>query len=148
MTFTYDPTLATSTDKVRFRIGDTDATVTPQLSDEEINATVAAQASFSEAMARCAEALAAKYFRHATSKQAASLKVTYEDRVKNLLDLASRIRSGAEAIAATDLVITGTTKTELMVDASDSDVVQPAFRRGQFDNPGAEMSSLEQEEVA
>lgn len=136
MTFTYDPELATSKDRVRFRIGDTDTSVVAQqrLEDEEIEATVA-DASFPEAMARCAEALAAKFMRSATSKQAASLKVDYSKRVDHLLDLAKRIRSGAESIGLAEIVLTGTTKTEIETSAADTDLIQPAFTRGHFDNP-------------
>lgn len=136
MTFTYDPELTTSKDKVRFRVGDTDSAVLEgqRLEDEEIVATLA-DTSFPEAMARCAEALAAKFFRFATSKQVASLKVSYESRVKNLLDFAERIRSGAESVGLAEIILTGTTKTELAESAADTDLIQPAFVRGQFDNP-------------
>lgn len=139
MTFTYSPDLTSSKDKVRFRIGDTDSSVAEQqrLEDEEIEATVAAESSFAEAMAKCAEALAAKFFRSATTKAAASLKVTYEKRVDYLLDLAERLRNGTESAAAVELIITGTTKTELEESAADTDLVQAAFRKGQFDNPDA-----------
>lgn len=139
MTFSYDPSLITSKDKVRFRIGDTDSSVAAQsrLEDEEIQATVAAQSSFPEAVALCCEALAAKYMRQADSKQAASLKVSYASRVTNLLDLAKRIRRSADSIGLTDLVITGTTETELAESAADTDLLQAAFVRGQFDNPMA-----------
>lgn len=145
MTFSYNPELTTSKDRVRFRLGDTDSSVAAQqrLEDEEIVATVAAE-SFPEAMARCAEALAAKFFRFATSKQAASLKVTYESRVKNLLDLADRIRRGSEATALAEIVLTGTTQTELDESAADTDLLQAAFSRGQFDNPVA----VESEDIA
>lgn len=132
-------------DYVRFRIGDVDPNVTPNLEDEEIEAIVALESSFSEAVAKCAEALAARLFSAATTKQLASVKVVYESRCERLLDLAAGIRNGSESIAATDIVITGTTKTELLVDATDTDVVQPAFRRGQFENPA---SYEEAEEVA
>jgi hypothetical protein len=147
MTFTYDPEQAGAQgkDRVRFRIGDTDpeAARGKRLEDEEIEATVAAQSSFSEAMAQCAVALAAKLKLSPTSKQAASVKITYTDRVKFLLDLAKEIRSSADSIAATDIVITGTTKSELAASAADTDLVQDAFRRGQFDNPDACAGSLE-----
>lgn len=135
--FSYDPDRIgdEGKDYVRLRIGDVDKDVTPQLEDEEINGFIAASPSFSEAIAKCAEALAARLFSAATTKQLASVKVSYESRCSRLLDLASRIRSGSESVVATDLVITGTTKTELLVDATDTDVVQPAFRRGQFENP-------------
>lgn len=137
MTFSYDSSLFTSKDRVRFRTGDTDSTVTPQLADEEIEATLASQPDFSEAMAICAESLAAKYMRMATSKQAASLKVDYSKRVDYLLGLAKRLRTGIEAIENTDLIITGTTKTELSESAVDTDLVQNRFHAGQFDNPSA-----------
>lgn len=148
MTFTYDPELATSKDKVRFRIGDTDSSFAAQqrLEDEEIEATVA-DTTFPEAMARCAEALAAKFMRMADSKQAASLKVSYASRVQNLIDLAARIRSGAESTALAEIILTGTTKTELDESAADTDLIQPGFRLGQFDNPEAISSPLVLEEA-
>lgn len=138
MTFSYDPALSSTKDTFRFRLGDTNpaALENERLEDEEIEATIAAQ-SVAEALAQCAEALAAKFFRHATTKQLASAKVSYEKRVDNLLAFADRLRSGIESIAATDIVITGTTKTELDDSAGDSDLVQPAFFRGQFANPDA-----------
>lgn len=144
MTFVYDPELTTDKDKVRFRIGDTDSSVAQQqrLEDEEIEATVT-DAGLPEGMARCAEALAAKFMRAADSKQVASLKVSYASRVANLLDLAKRIRSGAESIAATDIVMTGTSKAEAAESAADTDLIQPAFTRAQFDNPDASVSSVE-----
>lgn len=137
MTFTYSLDLTTSKDKVRFRIGDTDSAAADNtfLSDEEIEATVTAQPNFSEAMAICAEALAAKFMRAATSKQVASVKVNYSDRVKNLLDLAERLRNGVEAMGLAEIVLTGTTETELQESFADTDLIQPAFTRGQFDNP-------------
>ena len=138
MTFTYDPALSSDKDTFRFRLGDTNSAAleNERLEDEEIEATIAAQ-NTSEALAQCAEALAAKFFRHATTKQLASAKVSYEKRVDNLLALADRLRSGIESIAATDIVITGTTKTELDESAADTDLVQSAFSRGQFNNPDA-----------
>ena len=149
MTFSYDNTLDTERDQVRFRIGDTNSAASAQerIEDEEIDATIAAQSNLSEAMAQCAEALAAKFFRHATTKQLASARVSYEKRVDYLLSLAERLRSGIEAVAATDIVITGTTNTELLVDSTNTDVVQSAFRRGQFENPDADVSA-DEEEVA
>jgi hypothetical protein len=137
MTFSYSNTLLTSRDKVRFRIGDTVSTFTPQLADEEIDAIVTANPSFPEAMAICAESLAAQFMRQATSKQAATMKVDYSGRIDNLLKLAELLRSGAEAIGLAEIILTGTTVTELAETAADTTLLQPAFVRGQFDNLGA-----------
>lgn len=147
MTFSYSPELTEAKDRVRFRIGDTDSSAASgeRLENEEIEATLNAQPSLSEAMAQCAEALAAKYFRHATQKQVASLKVVYEKRVEHLLDLAKRLRSGVEAIGAVEAVITGTTKTEIEESRTDTSLIQPAFRAGQFDHPEAISTDTEED---
>lgn len=150
MTFTYTAGTANDLTRIRLRIGDTDSSVAAQLrlEDEEIADLLITEGSFRRSAAAAAEALAAKYARKATEKSVGSASVSYSERFKQLMDLAKALRSGA-ALAGTSSVYTGgVLRSELDESRADTTLVQPAFRRDQFDNPealtGAAVSSDEE----
>jgi hypothetical protein len=77
MTVSFDPTLATDRDWVRFKIGD--ATVaTATLQDETIDAILAQEANKWFAAACCAQAIVGRA-RGLASKKVDDLHLTYED---------------------------------------------------------------------
>jgi hypothetical protein len=55
---------------IRLRIGDTDVTNDPQLTDEEIAGVLAREPRREQAAALCAELVAAKYARYGAAKEA------------------------------------------------------------------------------
>ena len=77
MPATYDPTLPTDMDWVRFLIGDRNTT-TPKLQDEEINAVLAEEANKYLAAARCGEQIIAQG-QGAVSKSVDDLSITFGD---------------------------------------------------------------------
>lgn len=99
MTWSYDTSLATAKDQVRFQIGDTD-TNSQLVSDEEIDATLTAQGdSVVRSSIAIAEALAAKFARLA-STSIEGLSVDFRSVAENYRMLASRLRADASASAA------------------------------------------------
>lgn len=105
MAWSYDESLATDTDWVRMRIGDTDATG-PLLSDEAIASFLAEQATRTLAAASACDAIAAIFTRKANSFSAGGTSVNWGDRAKAFRDLATQLRTddaAAEAAAMFDV---------------------------------------------
>ena len=136
MTWSYTSPDNSDSDMVRFRIGDTDTT-DQLLSNEEIAAILAVQSDTTLAAAQCAEALAAKYARKASFGNM-SLRVGAE-RFKQFKGLAATLRSqsSADALAkGAAITVGGRLISEREALASDTSVVQPAFRVNDNDHPG------------
>ena len=137
MSFTYsgDPD-ASPKDAVRWEIQDTEERG-HLLEDEEIMSAIAREAGSEvteqgllSAAARCAEVLARKFLRQIDIVEG-SLQQTYSKQAKTYTEMAKELRiraQGAQAPFAGGQTISG--KQSLR---SDTDRVQPRFRRGQND---------------
>lgn len=132
----YDNTLATDRDKVRFYIGDTsnDAS-TEKLSDNEIDAMLTDYGDPLVCALKCAEALLAKYAGSVTqtvgsvSVQYSNLVGQYEKLIANLKRKIANQSSGAVWVG-------GLSEAEKSSNETDTDRVKPAFERGFQDNEG------------
>jgi hypothetical protein len=130
MSWSYDPTLQTDRDLVRFWVGDTNAD-DPQIWNEEIDALLAATTSVEAAAVDAARAILARYAR-AVDKSVGDLKISYgqrRDAYRALLaELERRLALKAALPAAG-----GISKARKAAVEADGDRVAPAFKRNQFD---------------
>lgn len=138
MTATFDPTLPTPMDTTRLLIGDTGETSAFLLTNEGINAVLTLNAgSLYSAAATLADGLAAR-FAARVNISVDGLAVSYSDIAKAYRNLASRLRSQAVTDASGGLgapYVGGVSVSDMQTNAENEDRVEPAFRRGQFDNP-------------
>ena len=127
MSWTYDPTLATDLDKVRFNVGDTDTNV-QQISDEEITALLASEGSVINASIRILGNFISKYSLRA-NETVGRISVQYSGIVDNL-------RKSLDNLSAQNASIYcgGLTKSGKAVYQDNTDLVQPVFKRGTGDD--------------
>lgn len=97
MAATYDPTLPTAKDRVRYALGDTN--VAAALEQDETYVANLTLYSESLAIAVMAEALAARFAQKPDSFGTDGLNVTWRERVKTWLALATTMRANATAAA-------------------------------------------------
>jgi len=138
VTWSYDTTLDTDLDRVRFYIADTDTT-DQQFSNEEITAMLAIETNVLRCAARFARALATKYARD-VSRAIGSLAITAaSERAKTMAQMADSLEAKAASSAAVNAVPFVGGRTTAQRDRLDADTgtVKPRFSRGQFDDPGA-----------
>lgn len=134
MAFTYIAGSTQNRDRIRARIGDTDssAAITQRLEDEEIADFLTTEGGFRSAASACARALAAKFLRVATDKSMGNLRLVWQARHEALIALAKELQAGG---ALTVLPLAGgMSLDEKQSAAEDEDLVQPLFRREQFDH--------------
>jgi hypothetical protein len=142
MAWSYDPTLATDKDRVRFMIGDTD-TDDQQLQDEEILFLIEQYDTLYGAAAAAANALAAKNARYA-DKWVGDLKILASQMSRAYRELADRFsRQGVDAamLAATQWGVPtagGVYAEDKAQYEADPSLAQPFFKRGIHDNREAE----------
>jgi hypothetical protein len=132
MAATYDSTLSTDKDKVRFYIQDTD-TANAQMQDEEITAMISLHGSYKEAAIVCCETLAMGYAGQDDSRKIGNMTLSnFFAKSKRYLELAKILK------ARFSNVITpyagGISVSGKETYAEDSDIVQPAFKRNMMDN--------------
>lgn len=107
MSATFDPALTSGRDHIRRRVFDCEladpgvagAVVDPILQDETIDALISS-VGFNEALAQCAESCAAYFSREPdrfVQRGSGGAQVTWEDRVKTLLEIARRARAEAKS---------------------------------------------------
>jgi hypothetical protein len=100
MAWSYDTSLATDRDQVRFSIGDTDSAAEITLSDEEIYAVLAIEESVDAAAAQAADTLALLFGRKAEElTDDLGQRIKYGDRAGMFRTLASRLRGRAAVTA-------------------------------------------------
>ena len=124
MAFTYDATLDTNLDRVRFLLQDTvNTTARPALLDDgEITWILTVEANIYMAAAMCADALATRY-RGTTSKTVGSLSLSYSP--KTWEDIAKRLRlRGASHMLPT---AGGILRDDRDAIWSDTDLLRPSF---------------------
>jgi hypothetical protein len=126
-TFSYDPSLDTDRDWIRWRTGDTDCD-DPLQWDEEIDAAVAQAGNRSEALLEVVDAILAKVARKVDSKMGKlelSLSQLY-DRLRNLRDeVDAEVRRTIFASPRMVAHKRSLKETQIL----DDDRVRPAFRR-------------------
>lgn len=151
--WTLSATLSAVGNKVRFLIGDTD-TNDQLISDEEIEAVIAAYTAGTAVnylAASCADFLAAKFARKADVSNLET-SVSASQRHSQFMALAKRLREmppgsvlggDGSSVVLASLSIGGRLKDDLRAREEDTGLVQPAFRRGMFGNPGIDRDADE-----
>ena len=129
----------TNKDIVRLIVGDTDSG-DQLISDEEISYALFSEGSAHSAAAFIAEALAAQYSR-AVSKAVGQLRISAEQKYEHYMILADRLRR-RDAVFALPYA-GGISETNKDTREDDTDLVEPAFKRGMLDNP----STLDAQEL-
>ena len=142
MAWTYDATdLNTTTSSgrlnvVRLLVGDTD-TNDQQVQDEEITFALTQTNNNSYyAAGWIARAISGKYSRQVTVELDNQLMAQYSDLATQYSLLADRLEyQGKRTAGALGMIGGGISKTDVEAVRSNTDRVEPAFRRDQFDNP-------------
>ena len=129
MSFTYDPS-SSGLSYVRLRVGDT-SSGSARLSDEEITTLLSVAGNRTIAAALAAESIAGKFSR-SVDKTVGRLSLSLGKASQSYFDLARRLRLEANLQAAP--YAGGLSESEKDSDIADSDLVRPAFRRGEFDD--------------
>lgn len=146
MSWTYggDPS-ANDRDAVRYLIGDTDKNHR-QLTDNDIAFHLAEEGGKYRAAAAACRAIAAKYGRM-VDKAVGDLKISYSQMQKQYLDLADKLDTRSSSGSAIPYQ-GGQTLSDKAVDDADTDRVQPAFKRDQFDFPdqGSQAATTDDDE--
>ncbi|MBW2084440.1 MAG: hypothetical protein JRI54_00190 [Deltaproteobacteria bacterium] len=93
MTWSYDSSLSTDKDKVRFHIGDTDET-DQLLQDEEITYLLTETTNVLLAASRAAKAITAKFSRQA-DKAVGDLRISLSQKAKTYMALATDLEKRA-----------------------------------------------------
>jgi len=136
MTWTYDPSLSTDKDLVRFYVGDTDTT-DQLVVDEEILAILTDYSDPKLAAAVVCRSLAAKFARSTTYK-VGDVSENCSDIAKFYNDLAAKL--DPHGITEGTLLVLpsfgGLSLSEKDTLDADTDAVQPAFSKGMNDIPG------------
>lgn len=135
MAFTYDGDPAGSDlAALRFSIGDTDSN-DQQFQDAELTYLLTTYGSVEKASVEAVTRLIAKYAR-LVDKAVGDLKMSYSQRVKQYKTLLAERRRELLLAKGGGVVAGGLSKTRKRSVAQDTDRVEPAFERGQFDHPG------------
>lgn len=142
MTWSYSGNpMATVGDAVRFEIQDVFSTA-PLVQDEEITWVLSQETDGTpysmndiwRAAAHVCETLVRRFSMQADS-ELGSLKLTYSKQALGFDARAKDLRLRAQGTAAP--FVGGQSISDKRARASDQDAVEPAFHRGQFDNPWA-----------
>lgn len=148
MTFSYNPALPTSKDRVRFHVGDR-STPGHLLEDEEILAMLVTQPSPALAAAQLCETLAATYARK-VDKAIGQTRISHGQAFAHFKEMARNLREGGGAADGTGVMTAAPMSVGgISVDkrddlrGGDSDRIQPSFRLGQDDNPDTDDDEVE-----
>jgi len=129
MAATYDPTMTTDKDKVRFLIQDT-VVASAMLQDEEIAFMLTLYPSFRLAAANCADICSSKFASMAESKTIGNLSLSYGDKSKKYAQLANSLRMQASKVIMP--YAGGISQSDKQTIEEDQDRVDPSFRRNQM----------------
>jgi uncharacterized protein YegL len=133
MSFTYSGDPNTSDlDAVRFLIGDTDPT-NVEFQDAEINWEIQNEVNIYRAGSVLASDAAAKYSKIA-SKSVGDLHVQYGELAKNFEALSTTLNARSARRTAMPYA-GGLEKADKRMNRLDTGIVQPTFRRNQFNQP-------------
>lgn len=129
MSWTYDPSMATEVDKVRFLIQDTVIT-RPLLQNEEIQFMLTQYPDYRMAAANCADVISAQYATKADGKTIGNLELSYRNIFLKYADLAKRLRMQASKFVLP--YAGGISTADKQTQEQDPDRVKPSFKRGQM----------------
>jgi hypothetical protein len=141
MSWSYNPALPTTRDRVRFYIDDREPTA-PLFSNEEIDAMLTIGIRPLAAAASLADALAVRYGR-LVSQSIDGASFSYGERAKFYLELANRLRAqdmlgivdGAAALGT--VFISGVSRGDMASVDADTDRTPSSFTIGQHDDLGS-----------
>ena len=142
MSWSYDPTdLNTTTasgrlNTVRFLVGDTDSN-DQKVQNEEIEFSLAqTKDDVNAAASYVARSVASKYASKVTLELDGQLMAHYSDLYDHYLSLADKLDYQAKKLGAQiGILAGGISKTRVGAVRSNTDRVEPAFRRDRFVNP-------------
>lgn len=129
MSWSYDSTLATDRDRVRFNCGLTD-TNDQIVQDEEIDGILADHGVLSASIRICRR-VATKFARRADIS-VGDYSERFNQRAREYRQLAKDLEAEKKMAGAT-AIVGGTSKADKDEQKDDSDRVKPRFHRGQFD---------------
>lgn len=130
ITWTYNPSISTDTDRVRLLVGDTNADA-PLLDDGAIAFFLTQGGGVFAAAALAAESLAGRYAGDVTRKVGGTgASISASDRFAHFTALAAQLRaSAATAASSTPMPYAGGLSiAEKAAACEDTDLVPPAFR--------------------
>jgi len=131
MTFTWDPTdLSSDLAKIRAAIGDVDD-ADPILTDEIIQSLLTEYSDWHVAALHAVDRMMAVLMRNPTSRSALGLSSSHSV-VQYCRELKEELSKSAYASLTPTL--TGMSQSDKEVRTSDTDLLQPVFTRGGFDN--------------
>lgn len=143
MTWSYLSSEPGSSDRswVRLKVGD-NASDTPELQDEEIDLLLADEGSKERAAVAAARALGARFARRA-DKKVGRLSINASQIAKQFFTLADELEKGQsrKAGGSDGIYAGGISISDKKSEESDTDRVDPAFARNQFDNPASSPNS-------
>jgi len=131
MVWTYSADFTLARDKIRFLSGDTD-TNDQLLQDGELTYLQTIEAGIISAAAAACEAIAAKLARR-VDKSIDGLSVSFSQQAENYRKRAIALR--AQASAAVAPWAAGLSEAEWETYEEDTDLIQPSFKKGMYDNP-------------
>lgn len=136
----YDDTLPTDLDKARALLGDT--ATTELLTDDHIEAVLALY-SFNSSVAFLATELATRYAQKPGSVSANGKSVSWADRVRTWLALATQMRAGGvTGPPSVAPYAGGLSKTDKRTVEGDTDRVQPVFTKNLQGDPPSEVCAV------
>lgn len=141
MSWSYDPTMPTNMDKVRFLIQDTN-TLDQLLEDEEINFMLSDYPNYKMAAANCADVLSSKFAGIADSKTIDNLSLSFQNKSQKYAALANRLRMQASKFLLP--YAGGISKNDKQRNEDDPDRVKPFAKRDQMDKklPAMDVNDL------
>jgi hypothetical protein len=132
-TFTNNPA-SSNRDAVRIMLHDT-SSGSAKLSDETIDWLLSAEPNLYLAAAAGAETIASEAAREPSSKSVGDLSISYAETAVRYSTLAKSLRM--RGIRRVSPVAGGISQSAKDTQYGDSDMTSPAFKVGQFDNPGS-----------
>jgi spermidine/putrescine-binding protein len=140
VSWSYNLALAADKDKVRLLIGDTNS-ADQQLQDEELLFLIAQRGDVNLAAVDACRALHAKYARQVDTTNL-SLSVGASKRAEAYKLLAETLETKASSLVGAEMFVGGISIAGKETLDSNTDAVQPNFRMGQDDEPGANSNPL------
>lgn len=126
MAATYNNSLTSNCDKVRFLIQDTDIT-DANMDDNEINAMITMYGSYKSAAIACCEILAGKYAGEAETRRVGNLTLSnFIDKSKKYLQIAKTLRAQVHKMV---IPYAGGISVSDKAANLDADTTIPAFKR-------------------
>lgn len=129
--FSYDPSLPTYVDKIRFLIQDTNPE-NVYLQNEEIEALLGIYRSYKTVAVACCEILAVRFAADADDKKVGELELQYRLRSQRYMMLAKTLR--AQVLKFIIPYAGGVSRADIRVNERDESTSKTAFKRGMFHN--------------